>query len=117
MGIEAWKLAMSGKGSSNGVQRVRSSKKTESSADSSSSTSARSKTAKNKTNSRKSKARPTISRSLEAEERKWRAESDLRALTEANEILESPERVKAAKRIAQERVEVARAAADSIDNL
>ena len=76
-----------------------------------------SKSAKTSRKGRKANRRNSAPVAESFDEAKWRAEQDLRALTEAKDVLDSPGRVKAAKNIAQERVEVARAAAESIDNL
>ena len=117
MGFEAWKLAMKGK--SNGVQGMRRSKKATSGKTKGNAGNIKSNSPAKKNGAsgskRKKNRRNTVPEVFD--EKRFRAEQDLRALTDAKEILDSPGRIKAAKEIAQERVEVARAAAESIDNL
>lgn len=112
MGFDVWKQ-VSGSNSNGKVSGVRSSKSTKASNASGAK--------KSKTSRKKRKSVPRLerqtNRDLVQQERKWRAESDLDALTRASEILDSPERVKAAQGIAREKERAAREAAESVNKI
>ena len=122
MGLGAWKQI--GGGKSNGMLGV-SKKKTSTNGAKSPSQSGRdsqkstrgAKASKQSPNGHKRKAnRNNSPRGVEADMKRFRAEDDLRILTEAERIKESPDRVKLAKRIAVQQVEKAQEAVDIIQN-
>jgi len=118
MGLEVWKRLSSGS-ASNGMSGVRGSKSSSAGAAKKSSGAAKS-TKSVKKRSQVAKQSRATNRDTEtdtARERRWRAESDLDALSRASEILESPERVRAAQSIAKEKAKVAQEAAESISKI
>ena len=127
MGFDAWNLV---RGKGNGMSGVRSGQgtskgglksKQKNSKRSTGSSKGRGSVSKSKgkSNRRNSgRLKPaSIQNKISEEEKKWRAESDLRTLTDARDILDSPGRIEAAKKMAQERVQVAQEAAESVDKL
>lgn len=116
MGFEVWNKVAGGK--SNGMSGVRRSKSsTRSRAANKRKNSKKSTSTSNKTTKSMAEHQRKADRDYKAQELKWRAESDLDTLSRANEILDSPDRVKAAQRIAQEKADAAQEAAKSIGRI
>lgn len=116
MGLEVWKRVAKGS-SSNGMSGMQSRKSSSAGTAKKSNKSAKSVKNRSKVAKQSRKADRGIEVSIANEQRRWRAESDLDALSRANEILDSPGRVKAAQAIAREKAKVAQVAAESIGKI
>lgn len=93
----------------NGMQRVRKGKKAERKGKASGTMAAKRR--------KKSRKNSTAEAPVRGYEAKWKAEADAEALTRASEILKSPDRLKKAKRIAEEKAVQAQEVADGIKQI
>lgn len=74
----------------------------------------RSQMAKGKRSRAAAEDAPRIAHGTRKLEERWRAESDMRILAETAKILEQPQRVAAAKKVAQEQARAAQEAAQAV---